>query len=189
MVRQGRSGKRSVKRSVEGALRILGLVARFAAPALLLSGCAVGPDYRGMSIELPARWSNGKDQQAMQPPVLAQWWRRMNDPLLNQLMDEAVRGNLDVSAAKARIREARALRRQAVGELFPSMSGSGSATTNRTGGASLGGVAGSAVAPTASSRRASMRVGSSTCSAAIAARLKLRSTTSRPRTRICARRC
>lgn len=133
-----------MKRSVEGALRILGLVARFAAPALLLSGCAVGPDYRGMSIELPARWSNGKDQQAMQPPVLAQWWRRMNDPLLNQLMDEAVRGNLDVSAAKARIREARALRRQAVGELFPSMSGSGSATTNRTGGASLGGVAGSA---------------------------------------------
>lgn len=97
-----------------------------------------------MSIELPARWSDGKDEQATKPPVLAQWWRRMNDPLLNELMNEAIQGNLDVAAAKARIREARALRRQAVGELFPSMSGSGSATTNRTGGASLSGGAGSA---------------------------------------------
>ncbi|SEN47593.1 efflux transporter, outer membrane factor (OMF) lipoprotein, NodT family [Bradyrhizobium sp. OK095] len=142
MVRQGRGGKRTVRQLVERALRILGCVAWFAAPALLLSGCAVGPDYKSMSIELPARWSNGTDKRAARPPILAQWWRRMNDPLLNELMDEAVQGNLDVAAAKARIREARALRRQAVGELFPSISGSGSATTNRTGSASLGGAAG-----------------------------------------------
>lgn len=137
MVRQGR-GERSVRQSVQRALRTLGCVAWLAAPALLLSGCAVGPDYKSMSIELPARWSNGTDKRGPQAPVLAQWWRRMNDPLLNDLIDEAVQGNLDVAAAKARIREARALRRQAAGALFPSISGSGSATTNRSGSTSLG---------------------------------------------------
>ncbi|AXK82259.1 RND transporter [Pseudolabrys taiwanensis] len=100
--------------------------------ALLPAGCAVGPDYRSPSLDLPTRWSGDKNKREPQPPVLAQWWRRLNDPLLNQLIDEAVQGNLDVAAAKARIREARASRRQAIGALFPSIEGSGSATRSRT---------------------------------------------------------
>ncbi len=64
--------------------------------------------------------------------MLTRWWRRLNDPVLDQLIEEAVAGNLDVAAAKARIREARASYRQAVGALFPQITGSGSATANRT---------------------------------------------------------
>ena len=41
-------------------------------------------------------------------------------------------GNLDVASAKARIREARATRRQTVGALFPSIDGQGSATRSRS---------------------------------------------------------
>jgi outer membrane protein, multidrug efflux system len=63
----------------------------------------------------------------------------LNDRLLNELIEEGVRSNLDVAAAKARIREARASRRQAVGALFPSITGSGSATANRTSTATTGG--------------------------------------------------
>ena len=85
------------------------------------------------TIELPRHWSNDKGKRPQQASVLlAQWWRRLDDPLLNQLIDEAVQGNLDVAAAKARIREARALLQQSIGALFPRISGSGSATANRT---------------------------------------------------------
>lgn len=92
-----------------------------------LAGCAAGPDYQIASIELPTRWSSDKRNQPQQPPVLVQWWRRLNDGLLNQLIDEAVRGSLDVAAATARIREARASRNQAIGALFPTIDGFGSA--------------------------------------------------------------
>lgn len=69
---------------------------------------------------------------AVTPRRLGAWWRRLNDPLLDRLIAEAVDSNLDVAAAKARIREARALHRQAIGALFPLVSGSGTATANRT---------------------------------------------------------
>lgn len=99
---------------------------------LLLGGCAVGPDYVTPSMELPTRWNDASGKRTPPPPALAQWWRRLNDPLLDQLIEGAVQANVDVAAAKARIREARATQRQAVGALFPSITGSESVTTNRT---------------------------------------------------------
>lgn len=102
----------------------------------LLAGCAVGPDYQSPSIALPTQWSG--DKSGRPQPALALWWRRLNDPLLDQLIDEAVPRNLDVAAAQARIREARASRRQAIGALFPQITGSGSATANQTSAASGG---------------------------------------------------
>jgi multidrug efflux system outer membrane protein len=104
----------------------------------LLAGCAVGPDYEKPSLNLPASWSPRKETRAPQAAALAQWWRRLNDPILNALIEEAVNNNLDVAAAKARIREARAYHREAIGALFPSVTGSGSATRNQVGSASAG---------------------------------------------------
>jgi len=105
-----------------------------------LSGCAVGPDYSAPGIALPTAWSSAKPPRTQPPvPQLSAWWRRLNDPLLNRLIDEAVQGNRDVASAKARIREARATRRQAIGALFPTLDGSGSATRNQVSGTSNGG--------------------------------------------------
>ncbi|GLK56879.1 RND transporter [Methylopila capsulata] len=100
--------------------------------AALLAGCAVGPDYRTPSLSLPARW--GAEAEATKParPQLAEWWRNLNDPLLNALVSEAVAGNLDVATAKASIREARASRRQAAGGLFPTLDGVGSGDRAKT---------------------------------------------------------
>ncbi|MBS0247822.1 MAG: efflux transporter outer membrane subunit [Proteobacteria bacterium] len=94
--------------------------------AMTLSGCAVGPDYQTPQFATPAQWSRAEATNPSQPPQLAQWWRRLRDPLLDRLVDEAVAGNLDVAAAKARIREARASYRQAVGALFPAVTNSDS---------------------------------------------------------------
>ncbi|MDQ0390949.1 efflux transporter outer membrane subunit [Labrys monachus] len=97
-----------------------------------LAGCAVGPDYRQPSLAVPATWGNAKQAKPSRPPELAEWWRRLNDPLLNALIRDAVAGNLDVATTKAKIREARASYREAVGALQPSLDGSGSATRNKT---------------------------------------------------------
>ncbi|MDR6954972.1 NodT family efflux transporter outer membrane factor (OMF) lipoprotein [Ancylobacter sp. 3268] len=103
--------------------------------ALLLGGCAVGPDYSAPALQLPAKWgaaapavmANG-EEPANRPPELARWWERLGDKTLNRLIDEAVAGNLDVATAKARVRQARATRQQAIGALAPSVTGSGSYT-------------------------------------------------------------
>ncbi|WP_425644539.1 efflux transporter outer membrane subunit [Agrobacterium leguminum] len=87
---------------------------------LIVSGCTVGPDYEVPVMSLPALWTT--DRSSSKPPELAQWWKRLGDPLLDQLVAQAVEGNLDVSAAKAKIREARATIKEEAGSLFPTLS-------------------------------------------------------------------
>lgn len=96
--------------------------------SLLLAGCAVGPDYKAPGLAVPSHWGSAPAKTAPRPPKLAQWWKQLHDPLLDQIVDEAVAGNLDVATAKAKIREARASYRQAVGTLLPNVTGSASAT-------------------------------------------------------------
>jgi NodT family efflux transporter outer membrane factor (OMF) lipoprotein len=52
-------------------------------------------------------------------PDLAAWWSRLGDPVLDRLVERAVSQGLDLRAALARVREARALRGAAAGERFP----------------------------------------------------------------------
>jgi NodT family efflux transporter outer membrane factor (OMF) lipoprotein len=59
---------------------------------------------------------------------LAQWWTRFRDPKLTELVNAALRTNLDVRLAEALLREARAARGKDAGGLWPSLSASGSAT-------------------------------------------------------------
>jgi multidrug efflux system outer membrane protein len=101
----------------------------------LLGGCAVGPDYRAPDLKMPAKWGAASptvtvtgEEPDNRPPELAHWWERLGDKTLNQLVDQAVAGNLDVATAKARVRQARATRQQAVGALAPSVTGSGDYT-------------------------------------------------------------
>ncbi|MBA8839040.1 efflux transporter outer membrane subunit [Ochrobactrum sp. RH2CCR150] len=110
-------------------LKVLGTLCLVAT----VSGCVVGPDYQSPLINMPSSWGNKKQQKPAKPAELAEWWKRLNDPLLDAFVEEAVAGNLDVATAKARVREARATYRQSVGTLLPSLDGSASATRSRTG--------------------------------------------------------
>ncbi len=98
----------------------------------LLGGCVVGPDYQSPIVKMPTHWGGKAQKTAAKPAQLAEWWKRLNDPLLDALVEEAVAGNLDVATAKAKVREARASYRQAVGTLLPSVDSSASATRSRT---------------------------------------------------------
>lgn len=98
----------------------------------LLGGCAVGPDVTPTDVTLPARWHGAGHVRPTTAAVLGEWWRDLRDPLLDDLVAAAVDGNLDVKTAAAKIREARAARRQAVAGLLPTLDGSASGVRRQT---------------------------------------------------------
>lgn len=98
----------------------------------MFAGCAVGPDYDQPAVDLPRRWSNADSGDAQRPAQLSQWWTRLNDPLLNTLVSQAVDANFSVETAKARVREARALVSQEAANLLPVGDGVASANRLRT---------------------------------------------------------
>lgn len=105
--------------------------------AMMLGGCAqlrpgVGPDYQVPELALPARWSVALPSGDEHPDRnLAKWWRQFGDPQLDQLIDEALAGSLDLRLSQARLRQARASREQAVGGLFPTLSVSTGASRSK----------------------------------------------------------
>ncbi|MEQ1622518.1 MAG: efflux transporter outer membrane subunit [Methylococcales bacterium] len=90
-----------------------------------LGGCTVGPDYRETVPTLPDHWQASKDANtelaAIDKEALKNWWQSFDDTKLNQLMDQALAGNLDLKIALARIDQARAERRGTRAELFPTV--------------------------------------------------------------------
>lgn len=105
--------------------------------ALFLSGCAVGPDYQQPKLnDIPAQWTASSNP--IQTLHLARWWENFNDPILNQLVTDAVKGNLDVATAKAKVRAARASYTEATGQYYPSISISTKATRSGKASSSTG---------------------------------------------------
>lgn len=103
---------------------------------LILVGCAaVGPDYTRVEPDAPEKWhtqlQGGLNMGVLDPETLAQWWRSLNDSKLSSLEERAVKGNLDLKIAQARIREARALRGISKADFFPNINASSSATNYR----------------------------------------------------------
>ena len=97
-----------------------------------LSGCAVGPDYEKPALKGPAAWGGADAAKiASEAAELGRWWTVFQDAALDSLVERAVRSNLDLRDATARIREARAQYGVAVGALLPSLDATGSYTRSR----------------------------------------------------------
>lgn len=113
-----------------------------------LAGCAVGPNYRKPEVKAPQKWQ--ASQEAVVAPHtgdLTRWWTTFNDPVLDDLVERAVKSNLDLRLAEARIREARAVRGITDADRWPTLDASASQTRSRTSekqprSASRGGVSG-----------------------------------------------
>jgi len=112
--------------------------------ALLLGGCAVGPDYHApppAALNVPADYAPPLTAPAPAATVagqadLAAWWRRFDDPLLTDLIARATASNLQIAQSVARLAQAREALVQARGDLLPSLTGSAGATRNFTRGGS-----------------------------------------------------
>ena len=115
-------------------------------PAVLLSGCMVGPDYHRPSAplsqnfkELPG-WKLATPQDAAPKGV---WWAAFADPTLDRLEAQVARGNQSVAEQLAAYDNARALIDEARAALFPTVTGT-AGVTRSSGGATSGGFGGSA---------------------------------------------
>jgi NodT family efflux transporter outer membrane factor (OMF) lipoprotein len=90
--------------------------------ALSITGCAVGPDYRKPSTTLQPFHSSAAlkaRRTSASAPALAQWWLGFNDPELTRIAQRALNQNLDLTAAIARVEQARAVAREAGAQLLP----------------------------------------------------------------------
>ena len=107
--------------------RWLGLLSLAPAVVLLLPlGCAVGPDYEGPpDVQKPAEWSGelrgGLTSADLDPDALATWWRNLDDPILDDLVESAIDANLDLRTAEAQLRQARAERGLTGANRFPTI--------------------------------------------------------------------
>jgi multidrug efflux system outer membrane protein len=75
---------------------------------LLMSACAVGPDYRPPETAATA-FHEAELASVREAPFEAAWWRQFGDPVLDGLIERALTGDLDLQIAVARVDEARAV--------------------------------------------------------------------------------
>ncbi len=69
--------------------------------ALGTAGCAVGPDYVRPDVSTPEKWRI--DSGTAAEVVDTKWWQQFGDPVLDELVESALRENLDVRIAAARV--------------------------------------------------------------------------------------
>lgn len=104
-----------------------------AAAALLLAGCAVGPDYTRPDAPVPAQYKQapatpvdayGARWQSAQPADEAPtgaWWQIFQAPELDALMAQLHAHTPSIARAEAQYRAAQALLQQAQAKLFPTL--------------------------------------------------------------------
>ncbi|MBI1853255.1 MAG: efflux transporter outer membrane subunit [Planctomycetes bacterium] len=104
----------------------------FPALALLLAGCAVGPNYTQPEVATPVAFAEAPAAAvSSEPPDLSRWWSVFGDAELDSLVERALSANLDLRIAGARLREARALRGVAAADRWPELDASGSYSRTR----------------------------------------------------------
>lgn len=109
--------------------RSVGVSAGWAAVCLTLGGCNVGPDYHLpvlSALKVPDEFRSAAGPMVADPVELGRWWDGFEDPVLTGLVDRAFAANLDIDAAGARLRQARATVRGTLGTALPSASVAGS---------------------------------------------------------------
>jgi NodT family efflux transporter outer membrane factor (OMF) lipoprotein len=108
----------------------------FASLGLALSGCAAGPNYHTPKPDTPAAFVaattvNGvataasgstaaaAGAAAAPAPDLANWWRALEDPELDSLVERAIRSNPDLEIALTRLQQARTYEAIVAGHALP----------------------------------------------------------------------
>jgi len=99
-------------------------------PALLLSACAVGPNYRRPPTPITEAY------RGQEPPELTSiadlpWWEVFHDEVLQYLITEALKNNYDLLTAIARVEAARGVLISTRSQMFPQAGYQGDASRGR----------------------------------------------------------
>ncbi|MFO1417163.1 MAG: efflux transporter outer membrane subunit [Methylotetracoccus sp.] len=91
--------------------------------AVTCTACSwkVGPDYQPIPTATPTKWRFGGD--ATKEVSNTRWWEQLGDRRLNELILRALRGNLDLAVAAARVEQFMGLYGSARSILFPQIYG------------------------------------------------------------------
>ena len=77
--------------------------------ATMLAACAVGPDYQTPATDAGRTFANAAQPEFSEKNVEAAWWKLFEDKDLTELVEQTVRHNRNLQAARANLLEARAL--------------------------------------------------------------------------------
>ena len=110
------------------------------AAALALAGCMMGPNHVDPRPGAPAQdpFLSGRSPAFTGDEPPGRWWSLFQDPVLDVLIEEALRANTDLRVAAANLRRARAVLRETRSGLFPTADFSASATYTRQSGDQIG---------------------------------------------------
>lgn len=127
----------TVPKTERQQIETLGSLAVFAL-SLLLSGCAVGPDFEKPKALVPSSWSASPvrsnpaftqlPSRVVTGPMDATWWRQFNDPVLTSLEERAAKANLSLRTAAIRLTQSRAQQGISAADQFPLLRGNASYT-------------------------------------------------------------
>lgn len=106
------------------------------AMTLLTTACAVGPNYKKLSTEVPATFKEAppagwKTAQPQDGVLRGKWWEAFGDPALNALQEQVAVSNQSLAQAEAQFRGARAAVSAARAGLFPTVTAGAQVTTSR----------------------------------------------------------
>ncbi|MDR1311938.1 MAG: efflux transporter outer membrane subunit, partial [Burkholderiaceae bacterium] len=110
--------------------------------ALLLTACAVGPDYElpttqavpAYKRETPVPTTTDADWTPASPgrPDTLQWWQVFKDPILDGMMVELGKNNQNIQVSLANLRQALARVQEARASFFPVVGATGSVSRGRS---------------------------------------------------------
>jgi multidrug efflux system outer membrane protein len=102
---------------------------RFLIVFVFLSGCAVGPDYQQPKVETPPAW---RIEYADAVEVAnTRWWSAYGDPVLDRLVEDALRDNRDLVQAAARVDQFLGALRTTRSQFYPQFGYDAEASRNR----------------------------------------------------------
>lgn len=108
-------GPAALSRSAPRVVAVLAL-------ASLLGACAAGREQWKDTVQVPSKWnSKTHGAGALNPAAIRQWWKRFNDPVLDNLITQALASSPDIKTAFAKITESRGERSVQLASLLPSV--------------------------------------------------------------------
>jgi outer membrane protein, multidrug efflux system len=106
-------------------MRPLGPILPALVLAILLAGCAVGPNYKAPDAHPPDTF-RGSESSATNSLGDLPWWQLFQDPDLQTLIRTALTNNYDLRVAAARVEESRAMLAESRSEFYPQVTYGGS---------------------------------------------------------------
>ena len=89
---------------------------------IMSTSCTLGPKYTPPTVETPEEWKNPLAKEGPiveEPPPFKHWWEIFQDETLNDLEQQAIENNPNLTASMSRILEARAKAGISKSDLYP----------------------------------------------------------------------